>query len=319
MKEDTETREAQKEAGAGGPGGRKQGGRKAGKETDNPKKTREEAQSETRRTGKSEVEQKKEQGSMKKKSQKTQGGKKAGNRLNASEKQAEKKKLTSEERKQLQQHERTIGKAIGGFLEIGRALVAIKEEKLYRAEYGTFAEYCDQRWGFQRRHAYRLIDAVKAVENVSDRTQTHPANEYQARELARLNRKPKLQIRAWMKAQREAGKGKLTGTHVEEAVAEVMKAHGIGGAKSKTKADGNGVPAGTVFFFLQPDENGSIQGYTWTTPKPMPVHEALEMLRKGEAHFEPYEIPEITVAEVMAATAEPTETANAEKQGAKAA
>ena len=50
----------------------------------------------------------------------------------------------------------------------GLALMEIRDGRLYRAEFGTFEEYCNQRWGWERAHAYRLIDAAQVVENVSN-------------------------------------------------------------------------------------------------------------------------------------------------------
>ena len=43
-----------------------------------------------------------------------------------------------------------------------------------------------ERWGFERRQAYRLIDAATAVSNVSNWTQALPTTESQARPLTRL-------------------------------------------------------------------------------------------------------------------------------------
>lgn len=45
--------------------------------------------------------------------------------------------------------------------------------------------YCKERWEFNRRHAYRLIDSAQAIENVSNWTQK-PTNEAQARPLTKL-------------------------------------------------------------------------------------------------------------------------------------
>lgn len=53
-------------------------------------------------------------------------------------------------------------------------------------------------WGWERRHAYRLMDAALVVENVSNWTQTPPQTESQARPLTRLD--PELQSAAWRDA-----------------------------------------------------------------------------------------------------------------------
>ena len=50
------------------------------------------------------------------------------------------------------------------FVEVGRALLEILYERLYRDTRGTFEEYCQERWQINRRYANRLIEAVSVVE-----------------------------------------------------------------------------------------------------------------------------------------------------------
>jgi len=45
------------------------------------------------------------------------------------------------------------------YYEIGLELAAIRDKKLYRAEFATFEEYVGTRWELQAKSAYRLIDA----------------------------------------------------------------------------------------------------------------------------------------------------------------
>ena len=96
--------------------------------------------------------------------------------------------LSIVESKSLSSLEQVIERGQKTFLEVGKALLAIQEQKLYRQDYKTFAEYCNDRGGFDKRHAYRLIDSAKVVENVTNWSQTidTPKNESQARPLALL-------------------------------------------------------------------------------------------------------------------------------------
>lgn len=64
-----------------------------------------------------------------------------------------------------------------------------------RQSHPTFEAYCKGKWGFERRQAYRLMDAAQVVENVSNWTQTIPATESQARPLTRLE--PEVQQAVW--------------------------------------------------------------------------------------------------------------------------
>ena len=88
--------------------------------------------------------------------------------------------ITIEESKRLIALEKTIEKNEGAMLETAQALRAIKSEKLYRADYGTFEAYCNQRWDFSRQHGYRLIAFATEAE-MSPTGDTKPENERQAR------------------------------------------------------------------------------------------------------------------------------------------
>ena len=49
----------------------------------------------------------------------------------------------------------------------------------------SFEHYCRERWQFERRHAYRLIDSARVIENVSHGTQA-PESERVVRPLTKL-------------------------------------------------------------------------------------------------------------------------------------
>ena len=94
--------------------------------------------------------------------------------------------LLIEEQQELAHCEAVIERGFETFFEIGRAMAIIRDKRLYRADYKTFEEYCSTRWSLERRHAYRLMDASKVIENVSNWTQILPATESQARPLTSL-------------------------------------------------------------------------------------------------------------------------------------
>jgi hypothetical protein len=104
--------------------------------------------------------------------------------------------LTGKELSAFRRCEKTIEKGQRTFVEVGNALLEIKTEHLYRSDYDTFEDYCKERWGFQRAHAYRLIEAAKVVENLSPIGDiAKPATESQARALSSLE--PDQQAAAW--------------------------------------------------------------------------------------------------------------------------
>lgn len=71
--------------------------------------------------------------------------------------------LPLNEAAELRRHEETIERGKKASIEVGQALAAIQDGKLYRARWKTFEDYVAERWGMSRRHAYRLMDFAAAV------------------------------------------------------------------------------------------------------------------------------------------------------------
>lgn len=94
--------------------------------------------------------------------------------------------LTASESTALTEHEAVIERGIKTFYEVGTALADIRDRKLYRADYGTFEEYAEQRWQMSRRRAYQMIEAAGVVNNFSHSEIPAPSTESQARELSRV-------------------------------------------------------------------------------------------------------------------------------------
>jgi hypothetical protein len=51
------------------------------------------------------------------------------------------------------------------FFEAGKALVELRERRLYRSIYRTFEEYCRDKFGHSRRQSYLLMDAAAVFDN----------------------------------------------------------------------------------------------------------------------------------------------------------
>lgn len=135
--------------------------------------------------------------------------------------------LSPSETEELDRHETTIRRGLETFLEVGRALQAIKQKRLYRGGYSSFEVYLRERWDLSRPRAYQLIGAAEVVENleVSEGDEGHsptgvlPENEAQVRPLAHLE--PARQRNAWARAVATAPKGRVTARHVRAVVKEM--------------------------------------------------------------------------------------------------
>ena len=110
-------------------------------------------------------------------------------------------KLNGQEMTRLSALEETVERGRQTFIEVGNALSEIRESRLYRETHKTFESYCQDRWGWSRQQAGRLIRAADAAENVTQGLQKpshrgflkmepypQPTSERQTRPLTSLNK-----------------------------------------------------------------------------------------------------------------------------------
>ncbi len=88
--------------------------------------------------------------------------------------------LSTPERSRLAELESLVERGLRTFVEVGKALMEIRESRLYRETHGTFETYCRERWGFSKRRGNQLIQAAEVG------TMVPVENERQARELVPL-------------------------------------------------------------------------------------------------------------------------------------
>jgi hypothetical protein len=150
--------------------------------------------------------------------------------------------LTVAETDVLTDCEDTISRGLMTFIEVGQALITIRDNRLYRVTHATFEDYCTQRWNFSFQRANQFIDAAVVTKLITtttvaeiNSTPAEPANEKQARPLAKLlphpMAEPEVKAAAeeeiretWAEAVETAprdtdGQPKVTARHVEETVA----------------------------------------------------------------------------------------------------
>ena len=140
---------------------------------------------------------------------------------------------------ELAEAEDTIQRGMDTFVEVGNALLQIRDGHGYRLSgYGTFEDYCRERWAMARSTAYQMIDAAVVVGNLSAIADIVPITESQARPLASLP--PAQQQEAWARAQEIARNdgGKITAAIVQLAV-EAMQSDNGRVMKPKTNYAGD--------------------------------------------------------------------------------
>ena len=130
--------------------------------------------------------------------------------------------LTPDEERDRTHLERKVERA---FYEAGKALQQLRDRKLYRSTHGTFEEYCRDRFGYNRRQPYLLIESALVVDNLSEKCDQFdhifPTKEGQVRSLTQLE--PDQQHQVWQQAV-EASGGKIpSGRVVKDIVQQIME------------------------------------------------------------------------------------------------
>lgn len=121
---------------------------------------------------------------------------------------------------ELEQCEAVIRSGLETFVEVGTALLTIRDKRLYKQlGYAAFADYCQERWDMSRSRAYQLMSAAEVVSNLSTNVDI-PIAETHVRPLTALQ--PEQQREAWQKAVEDTN-GKPTEKAVRAAVETVTK------------------------------------------------------------------------------------------------
>ncbi|MBA2412267.1 MAG: hypothetical protein H0V63_05510 [Burkholderiaceae bacterium] len=118
--------------------------------------------------------------------------------------------------------EGVIERGLATFVEVGQALLEIRESRLYRETHGTFEDYCRERWAMRREQADRLIRAADVASLVNPIGLI--PNEAVARELAPLRDSPSLVQQAWQEVTERHGPTP-TAAQVREVVATRLDVH----------------------------------------------------------------------------------------------
>lgn len=64
--------------------------------------------------------------------------------------------------------EATIEQNLEAFWLVGEALLEIRDRKLYKASHGSFAGYCQDRWGFSEATSFRRLAQARAARGLPE-------------------------------------------------------------------------------------------------------------------------------------------------------
>ncbi|MCC5670043.1 hypothetical protein LC653_41195 [Nostoc sp. CHAB 5784] len=140
--------------------------------------------------------------------------------------------LTEEEQRDRLHLERKVERA---FFEAGKALMELRDRRLYRSSHRTFEDYCRDRFGHSRQKSNYLIAASDVYENLTticcqnlppenlttNGSQILPTSVGQVRPITKLE--PQEQWEVWQQAVELAGGKVPTGRIVKDAVQRIME------------------------------------------------------------------------------------------------
>lgn len=128
--------------------------------------------------------------------------------------------LTTTETARFAELETTIATDLEKFMEVGNALLEIRDRQYYREKFRTFEKYCYTRWSISRPRAYQLMEAAEVVKQDLSTNVDKPKTEAQVRPLKKLPKEKRSE--AWDKACK-ASEGQPTAQDVQAAVSEITE------------------------------------------------------------------------------------------------
>ncbi|MDE2100104.1 MAG: hypothetical protein KGL39_22810 [Patescibacteria group bacterium] len=141
----------------------------------------------------------------------------------------ESKSLTTKESTRFSHLDKVIERGKKAFVEVGLALMEIKDAKLYREKFKTFDEYCTSR-GITKQHAYRLIEAAPVAQSEVKVTSQNAANA-----LAKVPPPYRKQV---VEEAEALGEGEVTAKNIKEVARKIAP---VPIPKPKVLVDGVGI------------------------------------------------------------------------------
>ena len=119
--------------------------------------------------------------------------------------------------------EQVIEKGKQSFVEVGMALLQIRDRRLYRHKFETFEDYCQKRWGWTADYGRKLIAATSAVQGLTEKTKTKVSTAGAARALVSVPEKERSAV-----VEKAASTGKpVTAKSINAARSAIVEAEVI--------------------------------------------------------------------------------------------
>jgi hypothetical protein len=162
----------------------------------------------------------------------------------------------------LLEHEQIIEVGLTNF-EVGRALRAICDAKLYKGKWEKFEPYCKDRWDMSPKHAYRLIKTANVMDALKGdkAVKVYPLNEAQIRPIAALLESK--WVDAWKLVIKKAGTDKITARLIASVIANRPGRPKARKAKAPKKANSTGSLTKVSNWIKEriDEEDGTVEDY----------------------------------------------------------
>lgn len=123
--------------------------------------------------------------------------------------------LNIDESNELERCEVVIKQGLQTFIEVGQALMTIREKRLYRIGFKTFEDYCQVKWQITKRYVNYLIQSSEVINNLGTIVPILPKTETQVRPLTSLE--PEIQKEVWTEVVKTHGDN-ITAAKVQTVV-----------------------------------------------------------------------------------------------------
>jgi hypothetical protein len=123
--------------------------------------------------------------------------------------------LNIDESHELERCEVVIKQGLKTFIEVGEALFIIRDKRLYRREFNTFEDYCQEKWTLSKPYVNRIIAASLTFNNLTPMGAILPESERQVRPLTNLE--PEIQKEVWKEVVETHGEN-ITAAKVQSVV-----------------------------------------------------------------------------------------------------
>jgi len=131
--------------------------------------------------------------------------------------------LTPDERRVLLQFEDLVHRGRLSYYEVGRALIAIRDGRLYREGYRSIGEFCVERLAICQSRCYQLMTAVGVADQLGATIGVRPTKEAHVRLL--LPYALVDQIAIWREVVARSAGTKVTGTLIRGVIREITAGH----------------------------------------------------------------------------------------------